>query len=114
MKKEVTGFWIWQEMCGSGLIASTRNTKAIILCAAGRGVALAISAGARTASASTRASGTTTLGFGAPELNFIIVYPLMHEGLSLRVKGNLYDNKANEKFDKINQELDALISKFKV
>jgi len=38
----------------------------------------------------------------------------MHEGLSLRVKGNLYDNKANEKFDKINQELDALISKFKV
>ena len=114
MKKEVTEFLTWPGMYGSGLIAPLMKIGILMFCVAGRGITVTFTAGARTATTSARAAGTTTQGFGAPELNFIIVYPLMHEGLSLRVKGNLYDNKANEKFDKINQELDALISKFKV
>jgi len=85
MKKEVTEFLTWPGMYGSGLIAPLMKIGILMFCVAGRGVAITVAAAARSGTTTAQTSGTTTQGFGAPELNFIIAHSLSK---FLKIEGN--------------------------
>jgi len=59
MKKEVTEFLTWPGMYGSGLIAPLMKIGILMFCVAGRGIFLTVSAGVRTATTTTQATGSS-------------------------------------------------------
>lgn len=66
---------IWQGMSGNGQRVFMTKIRISILCAAARGMIYLLTAGALSATGTSRVLGTVALGFVVPGLNTLFFYP---------------------------------------